>query len=717
MIPRRNEAAQTALLPDAPRDLLLEVGVEEIPARYLSGAVRELAARAREAFSNSRIVWGEIEAYGTPRRLILYARGVHPLTEPVETRIRGPSKHVAYDEHGAPTRALLGFCRSQGITAEHVTVENDRSGEYVYAVKVNPGIPVSGALREVLPGIVLGLTCQRPLRWNGHRFFRPIRWVLCLYGEDVVEVEIAGVRAGRTTWGHRSLHPGSRELHSAPEYFTAIRDIGVIPSIAERREMIIKGSTDVAAEVGGSPVLEEALVEEVTCLTEHPAPFLGRFEAEFLTLPVDVLSTVMKHHQRYFPVQDASGKLLPYFVGVRDGDPSFGMDTVRKGNEWVLRARLEDAAFFYREDLKVPLLDRLESLRGMYFLGGAGTIYDKVLRLEKIVRYLASELRMTEEDRRRAEIASKLAKCDLTTAMVRELPELEGVMGGHYARSQGYPEEVCLALSCQYLPRSADDPLPAPGISSLVSLADKLDTLAVAFLLGVSPSGSQDPYGLRRMGYGVIATIVGHEMRLDVERALDMCLMLGRESVPENRGRTTDEVARDLQTFMSSRFETYLGEKGLRIEVVRTVLPGALNDPTSAYGKAKALSEFIERPAFGDLIVAYRRSSVLAKSARGDRPSRHLLVEPAEIALLDELERGEESARLLLEKGDFGGYLEFLSSLRPAVDRCLDEVLIMAEDEGLRQNRLALLNRVSALFSRYGDFAHVVPLEGLSSQG
>ncbi len=710
MSPERDEMRKPAGQPDLPRDLLLEVGVEEIPARYLPGAVEELGERAKEAFLTSRIVSGTLATFGTPRRLVLYAYDVQPLTRPVEVKVRGPSKKVAYDQSGAPTRALLGFCKSQGVSPDQVVVEADRSGEYVYAVKVNPGIPVAEALRETLPGVVLGLTCPRPLRWNGHRFFRPIRWVVCLYGEDVVPVEIAGVRAGRTTWGHRTLHPGSRDVPTAGEYFAVARDMGVVPSIAERREIILRRAREVAATAGGHPVKDDALLEEVTCLSEHPAPFLGSFDREFLVLPVEVLSTVMKHHQRFFPVEDSPGKLLPHFVGVRDGDPVEGIQTVREGNEWVLRARLEDAVFFYREDLKVPLVERLESLKGVYFLRGAGTLYDKTLRLEKIVGYLAGELKLSEEERERANLASTLSKCDLTTAMVRELPELEGVMGGHYAESQGYPREVCRALSCQYLPRGAGDPLPDPGIPSLVALADKLDTLAVAFALGISPSGSQDPYGLRRFGSGAVAIITGHEMRVDLDRALEFCLGLAEEAVPNPKEDAKDE----LRAFMASRFETYLSERGFKVEVIRTVLEGALRDLTAALEKAKALSEFVTLPLFGDLIVGFRRSSVLAKNARSTQVSRDLLTEPAEIALYDELERKEAAGRLLFEKGDFRGYLEFLASLRPAIDKCLDEVLIMTDDEKLRENRLALLNRVSALFSLYGDFSHVLPLETVS---
>lgn len=710
MNPEQYEVKGSASRPDLPRDFLLEVGVEEIPARYLPGAVEELRDRAKEAFLNSRIVFGTLETFGTPRRLVLYARDVHPVTSPVEVKVRGPSKRAAYDQSGAPTRALLGFCKSQGISPEQVVVEADKSGEYVYALKVNPGIPVVEALRETLPGVVLGLTCPHPLRWNGYRFFRPIRWVVCLYGGEVVPVEIAGIRAGRTTWGHRTLHPGSRDVPSAGDYFDLLRDMGVVPSIAQRREIILRRAREVAASIGGHPIEDDALLEEVACLAEHPAPFLGSFDPEFLVLPVEVLSTVMKHHQRFFPVEDSSGKLLPHFVGVRDGDPFEGIQTVREGNEWVLRARLEDAVFFYREDLKVPLEQRLESLKGVYFLRGAGTLYDKTRRLEEIVGYLAGELRLSDDERKRACLASRLSKCDLTTAMVRELPELEGVMGGHYAKCQGYPEDVCRALACQYLPRGSGVPLPDRGIPSLVALADKLDTLAVAFALGISPSGSQDPYALRRLGSGVVAIVIGHGMPVDLERALEFCFGLAKDAVPNPK----EDAKGELKAFIASRFETHLSEKGLKVEIIRTVAEGALKDLNGALKRANALAEFVALPRFADLIVGYRRSSVLAKNARSTQVSRDLLKEPAEIALYDVLEQKEPVGRLLFKEGDFRGYLELLASLRPAIDRCLDEVLIMTNDEKVRENRLALLNRVSALFSLYGDFSHVLPLESVS---
>ena len=705
-----SDARNSAKAANQPRDLLLEVGVEEIPARYLPAAIEDLGESAKKAFSGSRIVYLDLETFGTPRRLILYARDVHPLTSPLEVKVRGPSKKAAYDESGAPTRALLGFCKSQGVSVDQVVVESDKSGEYVYAVKTDPGVRLEEALPGLLPGVVLGLPCPRPLRWNGYRFFRPIRWVVCLYGRDVLPVEIAGVRAGRTTWGHRTLHPGPREIPSAEEYFAVARDVGVIPDIAERRALIIRQSREVAASVGGHPVNDDALLEEVTCLAEHPAPFLGRFRSEFLTLPPEVLSTVMKHHQRFFPVEDSSGKLLPYFVGVRDGDATEGLKTVREGNEWVLRARLEDANFFYQEDLKVPLHQRLDSLKGVFFLRGAGTLYDKTQRLETTVDHLAGELGLSQEERELAKLACKLSKCDLTTAMVRELPELEGVMGGHYARSQGYPPAVWRAISCQYLPRGAGDPLPDPGVPSLVALADKLDTLAVAFALGMSPSGSQDPYGLRRAGSGAMAIVLGHRIRINLDRVIEFSFELARLAVPGAKQEACDEF----RSFMASRFETYLAERGLRVEIIRTVSGDALRDPASALERAGALSEFASLPLFPDLITGYRRSSVLAKNARVPRVYAELLSEPAEIALYEELERREAAGRLLFRKGDFRGYLEFLASLRPAIDRCLDEVLIMTEDEKTRENRLALLSRVSGLFSLYGDFSHVLPLEPVS---
>ena len=481
---------------------------------------------------------------------------------------------------------------------------------------------------------------------------------------------------------------------------------------SRRREIIIKGARDLSREISGKPFEDEALLDEVTCLCENPAPFRGSFSQEYLNLPEEVLVTVMRHHQRYFPIFDGCGNVLPGFIGVRDGSPSLGMDNVRKGNEWVLKARLEDASFFYSQDLKTPLEARLPELKGVYFLRGAGTLHEKTKRLTDITAYLGRSLGFSENEMELALEAARLSKCDLVTSLVRELPELEGVMGGHYARANGATEEVAKAISQHYLPRGAGDRLPDKGVSSVVALADKLDTLSVAFSLGIEVSGSQDPMGLRRAASGVANIILTHGYDFDIDELLRFTVGLGMQAVEKKKIDDEESVVARLRQFVLFRVEVILSERGFPIEMIRGVLAGRENRISRLPLMVEALAALPVSGALTDVVTGWRRTSVLGKTAAGRDVIPELLVDDPEKELYHLVNQLKDEMESLFQGKEYARYLDELSSLRVPIDNCLDKVLIMAKDEGLKQNRLRLLGLVSDMFTRFADFSYVLPLVG-----
>jgi glycyl-tRNA synthetase beta chain len=696
------------------KDLLLEIGSDEIPARYLLSAIHDIKTRTKKALEGSRLTFDDIQSYGTPRRLAVYVTGLAAKSLDATTKVRGPSKKVAFDSGGSPTKALQGFCRSLGIDPSEAIVEKENGGEYVYGFKHEPGRSIDQILPEVLPPMVLGMDCPHPLRWGEEnwRWYRPIRWVTCLFGDRVISLEIAGVKSGQASFGHRTLHPETVQIPSASQYFQVIEEAGVIVDESRRREVIIKGARELSREISGKPFEDEALLDEVTCLCENPAPFRGSFSQEYLNLPEEVLVTVMRHHQRYFPIFDGCGNVLPGFIGVRDGSPSLGMDNVRKGNEWVLKARLEDASFFYSQDLKTPLEARLPELKGVYFLRGAGTLHEKTKRLTDITAYLGRSLGFSENEMELALEAARLSKCDLVTSLVRELPELEGVMGGHYARANGATEEVAKAISQHYLPRGAGDRLPDKGVSSVVALADKLDTLSVAFSLGIEVSGSQDPMGLRRAASGVVNIILTHGYDFDIDELLRFTVGLGMQAVEKKKIDDEESVVARLKQFVLFRVEVILSERGFPIEMIRGVLAGRENRISRLPLMVEALAALPVSGALTDVVTGWRRTSVLGKTAAGRDVIPELLVDDPEKELYHLVNQLKDEMESLFQGKEYARYLDELSSLRVPIDNCLDKVLIMAKDEKLKQNRLRLLGLVSDMFTRFADFSYVLPLVG-----
>jgi glycyl-tRNA synthetase beta chain len=673
-----------------------------MPAGSMEEARTELVRALETRLAEERLRFERIRGYVAPRRLAALVEGLAERQEDLVQQVRGPSAAVAFDASGAPTRAALGFARSQGVEVAELVV---REG-YVYAVRRVAGRPAAEVLAEVLPRLLAELHFPKTMRWGGQslRFIRPIRWLVALYGEDAVSFSLAGVASGRCSRGHRFLCPGPVEIPEAARYREVLSGAGVIVDQEERRGRVARGVQEAAAAVNGTAMLSERLLEEVTHLVEHPTAVLGSFDRQHLELPEEVLTTVMAEHQRFFPVRGPDGRLLPHFVGVRDGGTK-GEEAVRAGYERVLQARLVDATFFYNEDLKTPLAARTERLKEIIFQEKLGSMYDKTLRLQYLAGWLAERLGLEEDLRRAAVRAAYLAKADLTTNLVYEFPELAGTMGGHYAERQGEPAAVAAAIREHHLPRFAGDRLPESPVGLLLSLADRLDTLVGYWSLGITPTGSQDPYGLRRQAYGLCLLLVDRGLRLSwrelVLQAYGQYQAAGRAEHP------LDEVEAGLTGFCRQRLANILEERGIRYDVVNAVLGAGWDWPAGAARRAQALQELVGQPALEALVTTYTRARNLSKNGIGGQVRPELFRQPAEAGLFAALERVREEVARHLSAEDYRSALTALSRLEKPLAAFFDQVLVMAEEPDLRANRLALLQEIVACVGQIADLSQV----------
>lgn len=686
------------------RDLLLEIGCEELPSRFIPGALARLEEESGLLLDEHRLGYEGSKTWATPRRLVLLISGLASRQSDLLQRTRGPSRERAYDAAGAPTGALLGFARSQGLLPEELTVGQFKGADFIFARKELPGQAAQDLLPDILTQLLRRLSFPRPMYWENkeNRFARPIRRMLALYGEKALQFTFAGVTSGESTFGHRFLSPGPFFVQNAAAYLRCLEGNHVMLDQDQRRAAIREQLVEQAAALGGQPLIDENLLEEVTFLVEYPIAVSGSFPPDYLVLPREVLITTMQVHQRYFPVtEEGNGALLSHFIGISNNRFH---ENIRRGYEKVLGARLADARFFYEEDIKVPLDAYTERLSGVVFQEELGTLAQKQERLVKLIYAAGERLGLSAAAVRRAARAAELCKADLVTCMVRELPELQGTMGREYALLSGEDSVTAGAIYEHYLPRHAGDDLPKSIEGALLSLVDRADTLSGCFAAGLQPSGSEDPYALRRQAQGIISILLAHELNLQpswlLERALqqyDKMLSLPAERLGALRGT--------LHEFMVQRLRFALQGKGFSYDVVEAVL--AVSHPAVAElcRRAAALEKQLHTTALRDLSAAYIRTANLARGADGGRVEQALLAEPAEKELyLNLLERVPEVEQALQQQ-QYDSCFELLASLREPVDDFFDQVLVMAEDEGLRRNRLNLLAAVKGLFNRFADFA------------
>jgi glycyl-tRNA synthetase beta chain len=686
------------------RDLLIEIGTEEIPARFIPPVLTEMRETFQKRLEQERIAVGEITTMGTPRRLTLLATGVAEQQAASTAEVIGPPRAVAFDVNGKPTPAALGFARTQGVEVSDLIVVETDKGAYVAARKHAAGLPTIDRLPEIIPEWILGLSFPKSMRWGSLTisFARPIHWLVVLFGSAVVPCTIGDITSGATTFGHRFQAPQAITLTSASavDYLEALRRAHVLVDPVERRATLEKELAAAAQTVQGQIVPNPELLQENTFLVEHPNVTLGNFEARFLELPDEVLITSMREHQRYFSLRDAQGKLLPHFIAVNNTlakDPA----VVQQGHERVLRARLSDAMFFFQEDRKVKLDTWVEELQGVVYHSLLGTSYEKMTRFRALATYLAERLLPDKVDK--VYRAATLCKADLVSGMVGEFPSLQGIMGREYARLAGEDPEVAEAIWEHYLPRHAGDQLPAQGVGAMVGVADRLDTICGCFGVGLIPSGAADPYGLRRQALAIINILWDKKFYLDLPAAIRYSLDLLREKLTEPEDRTHSDVVE----FFRTRLHHLLTAEGLSAEVVEAVLTTSFTDIVEAMQRAQALEEVRRSTDFPALAVAFKRVINISRGTPPALVQPELFEHPAEHDLLAATQAMETAVAAALPQRQYTEAFKALASLKAPVDAFFDTVLVMTDNLAVRANRLALLVRISQTFLQLADFSRI----------
>jgi glycyl-tRNA synthetase beta chain len=685
---------------------LLEIGTEELPHSFLRPAAEQLSSLVHGLFEDAGVEYdGALESLWTLRRIAVLSPAVRSAVPAHEVEVQGPPRKAAYDGDGEPTRTAQGFAKSQGCRSEELYVKKTDRGEYVFARKTVPEVRTADMLAGRLPRALAGMEFPKTMRWlaDSTRFPRPVRWLVCMLGSEQVGIEFAGLRAGRTTRGHRSSEKRVVELHSPVEYEKALARAHVIASPGQRRETIVTGLRELAASVQAEPVLDQELLEETVNITEWPVPILSRFRPEHLELPAEVLITALKKHQRCFALRSAEGNLVPHFVAVAN-TPGCNPEAVGRWYEDAAESRFEDAGFFFQADMKTGLETLVEAEQRVTWIQGMGSYFDKTQRLRAICAHLAGAV--PEADKTTLDRAALLCKADLLTNMVREkeFTSLQGAIGGIYARLQGETGAVADAIAEHYRPLSSVDRLPSTPAGAVLSIADKTDNIVATFLTGQVPTGSEDPFALRRQAAGLLAIILERNLAVDIPGLVRTALALFEEPDPR--------LSAQIPGFFLERETQTLADRDIPYDIAQSVLATSGNLPARALATARALLHFRTRPEFEKLIIGQKRVANILRGqeVKGD-PDPELFLEPAEKQLYQQAVAAGPELAPAVSGADFDKAFELLLGLRPHIDRLFDEVLVMAEDENLRANRLRLLLLVRSLFREVADLSKVV-IEG-----
>lgn len=683
------------------RTLAFEIGTEEIPAFDLAGAVKQLSTMVPSLLDDAAIPHGAVKIFSSPRRLIVIAEEIPEATEEKNEVFKGPSAKIAFDAEGNPTKAAQGFARGKGVDPSSLVVEDG----YVYARTHTPSVNVASLLSSVLNKIIHGLSWPRSQRWGvqSEYFTRPVRWIVALFGNEVIDFTFAGLVAGRTTYGHRFLAPGPFEVADADSLVDVVRSASVIPSEAEREQVIREGVAKAEAETGFTAVLHPKTLVEVINLAEYPTVLVGTFDEEFLKVPEEIIVDAMLVHQRYFPLYDKDGKLTNRFIVVSNGDPACA-ETIVDGNERVVRARLYDAKFFYDEDLKQPLESYVDHLGEVVFQEKLGTMLDKTNRIQRLADHLAEDAGFAGQDLSDVERAARLCKADLVTSAVVEFTSVQGVMGSYYAAASGETAQVAQAIEQHYRPRFAGDEAPDTVVGKIVAIADKLDTVCGLFAVGQGPTGSSDPFALRRSAIGIVAMLSGKDaVEVSLVAAIDAALAsYARQGIEFD----TDAVRRDVIEFFITRTKVMMRDAGNNIDAIDAVLSAGIQEPVELINRVSALEAArSEQPeVFEDLATAYARANNLCDSKLGTEVNEGLLSE-VEQALVSAVGQAESNVASALENNNYAAALSELAALRKPIDLFFENTMVMDEDQTLRENRLRLLNSFVAVFANVADFA------------
>ena len=678
------------------KDLLFEIGAEEIPAGFMPNILGQLKQLAETKLNDAHLPFESIATYGTPRRLALIVKGLADTSAEISERHKGPSASIAYDADGNATKAAIGFARGKGLDVADLVVEDG----YIYAETKTAGVPAKDIVTDMLPQLITGLNFPKSMHWGNldAKFVRPVRWLVALLDEEVIPVEFATVKSGNVTRGHRFLGADEITIKNAASYVDTLKENFVMVDQDARRELISKQLHDIAASKNASIVWDDDLLEEINYLVEWPTALCGGFEESYLTLPDAAIITPMKDHQRYFPLVDQDGKLLPMFLTVRNGS-DHSIEVVQAGNERVLRARLDDAKFFFNEDRKKPLIDRQDGLTKIVFQEGLGNLADKTERLLKLGRVFGEECGLHEDTAVVLERATELAKTDLTTGMVTEFTELQGVMGKEYALLDGEAPEVAEAIFEQYLPRFAGDVLPQTEAGKVLSIIDKVDNIVATFSRGLIPTGSQDPYALRRQTIGILNILLGSEWNISLRPIFKASMELLNVLAEKQ-----DELLDQVEEFFTLRLKNIFLDREVPHHVIDLLLSNNELSVADAEGLVNALlANRIDENV--ELVQAYTRMYNLVKDVEYTGVNSDLLKEDAEKELFEAASKASEASSAAWEAGDYDAVVAVPATLVPAINKFFEDVMVMDKDEAIKANRLQLVRLAYSVMAIIGDIS------------
>lgn len=685
--------------------LAFEIGTEELPAFDLHATTVALEGLVADALDAARIPHEGVTVYTTPRRLISIVEGVPAETEESTEEFRGPSAQIAFDENGEPTKAAIGFARGKGLDAADLERRDVDGTEYVYAVKHTPSMKVAQLLPQVLESIVTSISWPKAQRWGSRseQFSRPVRWLYAVLGDEVVPMGFAGLNAGNITYGHRFLAPGPFTVEHADDLIATLRDAFVVPSESEREESIRAQVKEAEAKTGLVAELPAKTLAEVINLTEYPTVMVGTFDESFLAVPKEITVDAMLVHQRYFPLFEGDGRLANRFLITSNGDPAYEANII-DGNQRVVAARLYDAKFFYDEDLKRPLEDYVNDLDDVVFQESLGTMRAKTERVVELARDLAEDASMDEASRADAARAALLAKADLVSGAVVEFTSVQGIMGSYYAEATGENERVARAIAEHYRPRFSGDELPADEVGRVVAVADKLDTICGLFAVDQAPTGSSDPFALRRGAIGIV-TMLEAGLPVSLVKAIDASLdAYAKQGIAFDRAAVRDQVI----DFFIMRTKVMLRDEGISTDTVEAVLGAGIEEPAELIARARALEKARKEASetFDDLATAFARANNLREAEVGTDYDKAIM-EAAEVALADAVVAAREAVQSALAHDDYAAALSELAALRAPVDTFFEDVMVMADDEALRANRMKLLNSFVDVFANVADFGQM----------
>ena len=678
------------------KDLLFEIGAEEIPAGFMPNILGQLKQLAETKLNDAHLPFESIETYGTPRRLALIVKGIADTSAEISERHKGPSASIAYDADGNATKAAIGFARGKGLDVADLVVEDG----YIYAETKTAGVPAKDIVSEMFPQLITGLNFPKSMHWGDldAKFVRPVRWLVALLDEEVIPVEFATVKSGNVTRGHRFLGADEITIKNAASYVDTLKENFVMVDQDARRELISKQLHDIAASKNASIVWDDDLLEEINYLVEWPTALCGGFEESYLALPDAAIITPMKDHQRYFPLVGQDGKLLPMFLTVRNGS-DHSIEVVQAGNERVLRARLDDAKFFFNEDRKKPLIDRQDGLTKIVFQEGLGNLADKTERLLKLGRVFGEECGLHEDAAVVLERATELAKTDLTTGMVTEFTELQGVMGKEYALLDGESPEVAEAIFEQYLPRFAGDVLPQTEAGKVLSIIDKVDNIVATFSRGLIPTGSQDPYALRRQTIGILNILLGSEWNISLRPIFKASMELLNVAADKQ-----EELLNQVEEFFTLRLKNIFLDREVPHHVIDLLLSNNELSVADAEGLVNALlANRIDENV--ELVQAYTRMYNLVKDVEYTGVNSDLLKEDAEKALFEAASKASEASLAAWEAGDYAAVVAVPATLVPTINQFFEDVMVMDKDEAIKANRLQLVRLAYSVMAIIGDIS------------